>query len=307
MTRALDLGPATAGEIDVLEIDEALQRLADNNPRLAEMVELHYFGGLTYQELSETLKVSEATVDREIRLAKAGSCRQIRPQRSREPEASMSADEHREESSTSAGNGCRSCFPARSNCRGAEREAFVDSETAGDAELRESCWSCWPATPAALHRPADARARRSTRRHHARSPQGAASAASSATTSSFRCSATAAPAPSISASAPIASTPRRSQSRSSTTRTMQGELGLRFRAERQILASLNHANIARLLDAGETEEGQPYLVMEYVHGEPLDRYCDRQQLDLRAATRSCSSTSAAPSSTRTRTWSSTAT
>jgi eukaryotic-like serine/threonine-protein kinase len=64
--------------------------------------------------------------------------------------------------------------------------------------------------------------------------------------------------------------------------TTHGELGMRFRAERQILASLNHANIARLLDAGETEDAQPYLVMEYVHGEPLDRYCDRQQLDLRA-------------------------
>jgi eukaryotic-like serine/threonine-protein kinase len=63
--------------------------------------------------------------------------------------------------------------------------------------------------------------------------------------------------------------------------TMQGELGLRFRAERQILASLNHANIARLLDAGETEEGNPYLVMEYVHGEPLDRYCDRERLGVR--------------------------
>jgi len=63
--------------------------------------------------------------------------------------------------------------------------------------------------------------------------------------------------------------------------TMQGELGLRFRAERQILASLNHANIARLVDAGETEEGNPYLVMEYVHGEPLDRYCDRQHLGVR--------------------------
>src|SRR5690606_34830617 len=50
----LELGPATAGDIDVLEIDEALQRLAGNKPRLAEMVELHYFGGLTYQELSET-------------------------------------------------------------------------------------------------------------------------------------------------------------------------------------------------------------------------------------------------------------
>jgi eukaryotic-like serine/threonine-protein kinase len=63
--------------------------------------------------------------------------------------------------------------------------------------------------------------------------------------------------------------------------TIHGDLGMRFRAERQILASLNHANIARLIDAGETEDGQPYLVMEYVHGEPVDRFCDRQQLDLR--------------------------
>jgi RNA polymerase sigma factor (TIGR02999 family) len=85
---SMDLGPATAGEIDVLEIDEALDRLAEKNPRLAEMVELHYFGGLTYQELSETLKVSEATVDREIRLAKAWMLKEIRPLRSREPEAS---------------------------------------------------------------------------------------------------------------------------------------------------------------------------------------------------------------------------
>jgi serine/threonine protein kinase len=59
-------------------------------------------------------------------------------------------------------------------------------------------------------------------------------------------------------------------------------LGMRFRAERQILASLNHPNIARLVDAGETQDGQPYLVMEYVQGEPLDRYCDERQLDLRA-------------------------
>jgi eukaryotic-like serine/threonine-protein kinase len=63
--------------------------------------------------------------------------------------------------------------------------------------------------------------------------------------------------------------------------TVHGDLGARFRAERQILASLNHANISRLLDAGETDDGQPYLVMEYVHGEPVDRYCDRKQLDLR--------------------------
>ncbi len=58
--------------------------------------------------------------------------------------------------------------------------------------------------------------------------------------------------------------------------------GLRFQAERQILASLNHPNIARLLDAGETENHQPYLVMEYIHGVAVDRYCDSKQLEVRA-------------------------
>lgn len=81
-----ELAPATAGQIDVLEIDEALSRLALSNPRLADLVELHYFGGLTYQELSETLKVSEATVDRDIRLAKAWILKEIRPARRRGPD-----------------------------------------------------------------------------------------------------------------------------------------------------------------------------------------------------------------------------
>jgi non-specific serine/threonine protein kinase/serine/threonine-protein kinase len=56
----------------------------------------------------------------------------------------------------------------------------------------------------------------------------------------------------------------------------------RFRAERQILASFTHPNIARLLDGGVTEEGLPYLVMEYVEGTPLDRYCDERRLDTEA-------------------------
>ncbi len=64
------------------------------------------------------------------------------------------------------------------------------------------------------------------------------------------------------------------------TTTAHGDLGMRFRAERQILASLNHSHIARLLDAGETDEGQPFLIMEYVHGDPVDRYCDAKQLDI---------------------------
>ena len=54
----------------------------------------------------------------------------------------------------------------------------------------------------------------------------------------------------------------------------------RFRAERQILANLDHPNIARLLDGGITPEGSPYLVMEYIDGIPIDDYCRRAQLPI---------------------------
>ena len=55
----------------------------------------------------------------------------------------------------------------------------------------------------------------------------------------------------------------------------------RFRAERQILAELEHPNIARLYDGGTTEEGLPYLVMEFVEGESIDAWCDRRRLTVR--------------------------
>jgi tetratricopeptide (TPR) repeat protein/predicted Ser/Thr protein kinase len=53
-----------------------------------------------------------------------------------------------------------------------------------------------------------------------------------------------------------------------------------FRRERQILAGLDHPNIARLLDGGATEDGLPYLVMEYIQGQPLHSYCDSQKLPI---------------------------
>ena len=55
----------------------------------------------------------------------------------------------------------------------------------------------------------------------------------------------------------------------------------RFRTERQILASLDHPNISRLLDGGTTPDGEPYLVMEYIPGDPLLEYCDRLRLPIR--------------------------
>jgi eukaryotic-like serine/threonine-protein kinase len=54
----------------------------------------------------------------------------------------------------------------------------------------------------------------------------------------------------------------------------------RFRTERQILASLDHPNIARILDGGSTSSGLPYFVMEFVDGLPLTRYCDERRLTV---------------------------
>lgn len=59
------------------------------------------------------------------------------------------------------------------------------------------------------------------------------------------------------------------------------ELHRRFRSEMQILASLQHPNIARMLDAGVSDDGEPYLVMTYVDGRPIDEYCRNRDLTLR--------------------------
>jgi eukaryotic-like serine/threonine-protein kinase len=54
----------------------------------------------------------------------------------------------------------------------------------------------------------------------------------------------------------------------------------RFKTERQILASLDHPNVGRLFDGGTTEDGIPYLVMEYIEGQPISVYCDERRLSI---------------------------
>ncbi len=54
----------------------------------------------------------------------------------------------------------------------------------------------------------------------------------------------------------------------------------RFRNERQILATLDHQHIAKLLDGGTTEDGLPYFVMEFIPGQPIYRYCDERKLPI---------------------------
>ncbi|MBK8002645.1 MAG: serine/threonine protein kinase [Gemmatimonadetes bacterium] len=65
-----------------------------------------------------------------------------------------------------------------------------------------------------------------------------------------------------------------------STALVAERVGRRFLAERSILAGLEHPNIAQLLDAGVTDDGQPWYAMEFVAGEPLDQWCARQAPDL---------------------------
>jgi len=67
--------------------------------------------------------------------------------------------------------------------------------------------------------------------------------------------------------------------------TGRAALAERMAREREILAGLDHPNIARLYDAGVTADGQPYLALEYVEGERIDAYCARGQLDVPARLR----------------------
>ncbi|HYN19782.1 MAG TPA: serine/threonine-protein kinase, partial [Thermoanaerobaculia bacterium] len=62
--------------------------------------------------------------------------------------------------------------------------------------------------------------------------------------------------------------------------TLDPEALQRFRSERQNLARLEHPAIARLYDGGETVEGIPFLVMEYVQGQPINAYCDGKRLSV---------------------------
>jgi RNA polymerase sigma factor (sigma-70 family) len=64
---------------DVLDIDETLEQLAKVDARLSQVIELHYFGGLTCPEIATALNLSEATVHRDLRLAKAWMLKELRP------------------------------------------------------------------------------------------------------------------------------------------------------------------------------------------------------------------------------------
>ena len=71
----------------ISDLDEAMQRLAAFDKRKHDVIELHFFGGLTYDEIAAALSISPATVHREVRMAKAWLYRELRPEGAAEPNA----------------------------------------------------------------------------------------------------------------------------------------------------------------------------------------------------------------------------
>jgi RNA polymerase sigma factor (TIGR02999 family) len=76
LDEALVVGPETSSE--VVELDEALKRLALNDERKSQVVELTFFGGMTHEEIAAVLQISPKTVQRELRVAKAWLHRELR-------------------------------------------------------------------------------------------------------------------------------------------------------------------------------------------------------------------------------------
>jgi RNA polymerase sigma factor (sigma-70 family) len=75
LDEAIVVGPQWSAR--VLDLDEALHRLAAHDPRKSEIVELRCFGGLTYEETAAALEISTATVHRELKMAKAWLRREL--------------------------------------------------------------------------------------------------------------------------------------------------------------------------------------------------------------------------------------
>ena len=127
------------------------------------------------------------------------------------------------------------------------------------------------------------RGRRTGSAERARTRQSTSPASASAPIASCAASAAAAWARCSSPSVPTSNSSNRSRSSWCGAGCCRATLQGRLKLERQILATLDHPNIARLFDGGTTTDGTPYIVMEYVDGEPIDIYCDSRQLRRRAA------------------------
>ena len=262
-----------------------MSRLEAFDPQQGRIVELRFFGGLTIQETADVMRISSGTVKRDWAVARAWLYRELTGTLAPASESVVTDLVMPSAPTPEFWKRVKETTAAALERPEAERPAWIAESCAGDEALRREVLN-------PCLRPMPPRARssrpRPSRIQAAPKPIEAAARASLALAAGRRIG-------------PyrivrelghggmgvvyLARTGRRGvreedrdQSRS---RRFPSELVLRrFRDERRILATLEHPNIATLLDGGTTDEGLPYVVMEYVDGVPLDVYCETAGLSL---------------------------
>ena len=299
--------PSAQRDERLVALDEALSRLAESHPEKACLVKLRFFAGLTIAEAAAALEISDTTADRLLGLCEGMDAARGRRQKRFEMLLSQIyrfcktfwgksgpqlhtvrcgeiAGRRRHFLTRNAWAEVRAdmgrlteedIFTDAIQKSPSELPAFLDQACGGDQSLRvqvEALLAAHDQPDSLLDVPAS----------HCRSDissldERTSAAPRSAPTSSAKSWAKAAWGSSTSPSRSSRSAARW-RSRSSSPAWTAARSSPAFEAERQALALMDHPNIARVLDAGTTESGRPYFVMELVRGLPITDYCDRAKL-----------------------------
>ena len=259
-----------ASSEEMLALDAALDQLEAIDERKVRVIELRFFLGCTNDEAADLLAVSRATIDRDLEFGKTWLYQRL----SKHPTARLNCGSCKIERSPS----CRlstelnRCFMVHSYCR---RAPIAMPGSKHNAKATANCSGrfapCW-------------RLMRRWRPPTRWTPQ-PAPGIPTASFGPYR-------AVELLGRGGMSSVylARRADGQFDQTvalKIMAGyltgpEFLRRFETERQLLATLNHNNITRLLDGGVSSAGDPFLITEFVDGQPIDRWCDDRKLDVRA-------------------------
>ena len=251
----------------MIALSEALDELERKDARKAQLIEMRYFGGLTLEESAEVAGITVESVRYELRLAQAWLQRELNL-------------ELRALAMVNVWERAQPLFLAALEMRQEQRAGFLDRECAGDPVLRAEVESLlahdtgetqlgdlFQSAAAGLVAEGSLIGHR-VGAYEIKSELGHGGMGT------------------VYLAVRADDEFRKAVAIKVVRRGMDTHAMLeRFRYERQILANLDHPYIARLLDGGSTEDHQPFFVMEYVEGLPVDRFCRESKLGVEAICR----------------------
>ena len=253
----LGIDPPQSRPLDIVALDDALNALSHRDPQQGRIVELRFFGGLTIDEAAEALDISPATVKRDGRWRGRGC-------RARWGRAVMDEDQW---------DNVKAIFAAALEHEAGEGGAFLRNACGQNESLRlevESLLSAYRtsdglSTPAWL------------------AESGAIPNVEGRTIGPYRLLRKLGEGGmgQVWLAEQTAPVRRQVALKLVSVGIFDDHVLRRFRDECQSLAIMDHPAIAKVFDAGATPDGQPFLVMEYVQGEPITDYCNRKKLKIR--------------------------